>query len=199
MLDMPMAALSSWDFWWPIAVIVGLLVFIFGGFHGRAAVVCLGLAVGMTDGVIVDSIKGLVGRPRPYQVLDGVRMLDLQKASPRLLALAQPVKEEMSLPSIYPVEGIAFPSGHASNNFALATVIAVFYRRWGWLYYFMAFLVSYSRVYVGSHYPSDTIVAALLGSGVALLVIAAAEALWRTVAPRVVPRLAAAHPSLLGS
>ncbi len=194
-----MAALSSWDFWWPIALVAGIAVFIFGGFRGRAAVVCVGLAVGVTDGIVVDAIKGLVARPRPHQVLPGVRILDLQKATPRLLALGLPVKVEYSRPSIEPVKGIAFPSGHASNNFALAVVIAVFYRRWGWLYFIPAILISYSRIYVGSHYPSDTIVAMFTGAGVAFLVLAAAEALWRKFAPRVAPALAAAHPSLVAS
>ncbi|MDD5200560.1 MAG: phosphatase PAP2 family protein [Terrimicrobiaceae bacterium] len=196
-LDLPMAALSSWDFWWPIALLAGVLVFLFGGFRGRAALVCAGLAVGMTDGVVVDAIKNAVGRPRPHQVLEGVRIVDLQKARPRLLALALPAKVEYSHPSIQPVRGISFPSGHASNNFALAVVIAVFYRRWGWLYFIPATLISYSRIYTGSHYPSDTIVAMIIGAAVACLVLAACEALWRRFAERVAPRLFATHPSLL--
>jgi len=196
-LDLPMAALSSWDFWWPFAVLGGLLLFVFGGFRGRAAVVCIGLCVGLTDGVIVDGIKNAVGRPRPHQVLEGVRIVDLQKARPRLLALAKPPKVEYSKPSIQPVRGISFPSGHASNNFALAVVLTVFFRRWGWLYFIPATLIAYSRIYTGSHYPSDVLVAMIIGAGVACLVLAACEALWKCLAGRVVPRLFAAHPSLL--
>ncbi len=197
LVDLPMATISSWDFWWPLAVIGGLLALIFGGFHGRAAVVCIGLVVGFTDGIVVDTLKDTIQRPRPYQVLDGVRILDLQKAKPRLLALAKPVKVEISEPSIYPVTGNAFPSGHASNNFALAVVIAVFYRRWGWLYFIPACLVAYSRVYVGSHYPSDILVAAILGAACALLVLALLEGAWRQLAPRWLPNVATRHPSLL--
>jgi undecaprenyl-diphosphatase len=196
-LDLPMAAISSWDFWWPIALVGGLLLLAFGGFRGRAALVCIGLTVGLTDGVIVDAIKGNVGRPRPHQVLEGVRIVDLQKARPRLLALGKPAKVEYSSPSIQPVRGISFPSGHASNNFALAVVLAVFYRRWGWLYFLPASLIAYSRIYTGSHYPSDVIVAAFIGAALACLVLAAAEAIWRRFSGRVVPRLFAAHPSLL--
>ncbi len=196
-LDLPMAALSSWDFWWPLAVLGGLLLFLFGGFRGRATLVCIGLAVGLTDGVIVDAIKGAVGRPRPHQVLEGVRIVDLQKATPRLLALGKPAKVEYSMPSIQPLRGISFPSGHASNNFALAVVLAVFYRRWGWLYFIPAALIAYSRIYTGSHYPLDTIVAMILGAAIACLVLAAAETLWRRYAGRIVPRWFAAHPSLL--
>ena len=192
-----MAVLSSWAFWGPFVALAGVLLACFGGFRGRAAVVCAALAVGMTDGVIVDAIKSGVGRPRPNQVLDGVRMVDLQKAKPRLLALFKPAKIEYSRPSIQPVRGISFPSGHASNNFAVAVVLTVFYRRWGWLYFVPATLISYSRIYVGSHYPSDTIVAMILGAGIACVVLAACEALWRRFAGRVAPRLFATHASLL--
>jgi len=196
-LDLPMAVMSSWAFWGPLVAIAGVLLFCLGGFRGRAAVICAALTLGLTDGVVVDAIKGAVGRPRPNQVLEGVRMVDLQKAKPRLLALFKPVKIEYSRPSIQPVTGISFPSGHASNNFAVAVVLAVFYRRWGWLYFIPATLIAYSRIYVGSHYPSDTIVAMVIGAGIACLVVAACEALWRRFAPRVVPRLASSHPSLI--
>lgn len=196
-LDLPMAALSSWDFWWPFVVLAGLLLAGFGGFRGRAAVVCAALAVGLTDGVVVDTIKNAVARPRPNQVLDGVRIVDLQKARPRLLALFQPAKVEYSRPQIQPVTGISFPSGHASNNFAVAVVLAVFYRRWGWLYFIPASLIAYSRIYVGAHYPSDTIVAVIVGAGIACLVLAVCEMLWRRFSGRIAPRLRARHPSLI--
>lgn len=194
-----MATLSSWDFWWPFAVLLGILLFIFGGFRGRTAVVCTGLCIGMTDGVIVDGLKGAFGRPRPNQVLEGVRMVDLEKAKPRFLALGMPVKEKFSEPRIYPITGISFPSGHASNNFALAVCAAMFFRRWGWLTFIFALMVSYSRIYVGSHYPLDVVVAMMVGAGVSLVTLGILEVIWRRFAPRVVPKIAAAHPSLFGS
>lgn len=196
-LDKTMAIASSWDFWWPLAILAGLLVFFLGGFHGRAALVCCGLAIGLNDGIVVDVLKTAVGRPRPNAVMEGVRIVDLEKAKPRILAIGKPVKVEWSQPMIQPVRGNSFPSGHASNNFALATVIALFWRRWGWLYFLPATLVAYSRMYVGSHYPTDTLVGMVLGSGLACLVVFACEALWRRFAPRFFPRLAARHPSLL--
>lgn len=197
-LDKLMAAMSSWDFWVPIAILAGVLVFIFGGFRGRAALVCCGLAIGLTDGIVVDSMKSMVGRPRPMVVMEGVRIVDLAKAKPRFLALWKPVHVEYSKPLIQPVRGNSFPSGHASNNFALAMVIALFYRRWGWLYFLPATLISYSRVYVGSHYPSDTLVAMILGAGLACLCVFTCDLLWRKFAGRLFPKLAANHPSLLG-
>jgi undecaprenyl-diphosphatase len=196
-LDLPMAVLSSWAVWAPIALIIAVLLAIFGGFRGRAALVCAGLAVGITDGLVIGNIKHAVGRPRPNEVLANVRIVDLQKARPRIKAIFQPAKVKMSKPMFGDIRGASFPSGHAGNNFALAVVIAIFYRRWGWLYFGIAALVSYSRIYNGSHYPLDTIGGAIIGAGIACLVLAACEALWRRFAPRFVPALASRHPSLL--
>ncbi len=195
-LDLPMAALSSWAFWWPLALAAALLLAAFGGFRGRAALLCLGLTLGLTDGVVVNSIKKAVGRPRPNAALEGVRIVDLQRARPRLLAVFLPPKVEYSRPSIRPARGASFPSSHTSNNFAVAVVLALFYRRRGWLYFVPAALIAYSRVYVGSHYPSDTLVAMVIGAGLACLVVAACEALWRRFGGRLLPGIFSDHPSL---
>jgi len=196
-LDRVMAVASSWDFWWPFLVLGVLAVLAFGGFHARVMLVVAGLAVGVTDGIVVDSLKGIVGRPRPHEVLYGARTLDLAKAKPRFLAIGKPLREEFSQPGIRPPHGNSFPSGHAANNFALASVVAVFYRRFGWLAFFPAAVVSYSRIYVGSHWPLDVVVSCLIGAGVGLLVTAGLEASWRRWGQKLLPALRHSHPSLL--
>lgn len=68
--------------------------------------------------------------------------------------------------------GYSFPSAHATNHFAIAVfLIFVFYDKWkpilplglAW-----AFIISFSQVYVGVHFPIDTIVGALLGTAIGL-------------------------------
>lgn len=68
--------------------------------------------------------------------------------------------------------GYSFPSAHATNHFGIAVfLICLFYRRWkpilpiglAW-----ALLVSFAQIYVGVHYPIDTFVGAILGTGVGL-------------------------------
>ncbi|HEY5743786.1 MAG TPA: phosphatase PAP2 family protein, partial [Terrimicrobiaceae bacterium] len=156
-----------------------------------------GLAIAITDALVVRTLKDLVGRPRPHEMLEGVRTLDLAVAKPRLLALTMPLREEYSAARILPPRGNSFPSAHAANNFAVATVCAVFFRRWGWLVFLPAILVSYSRVYVGSHWPLDVLVSCFLGIGVGLLTVLAVEAFWRRWGRFCVPRFYARHPSLL--
>lgn len=63
--------------------------------------------------------------------------------------------------------GYSFPSTHATNHFALAFFMLVSLHRqykWVWIPAFLwAFMVSYSQVYVGVHYPLDVFCGAVLG------------------------------------
>ena len=195
-MDHVMVIFSSFDVWWPILLVGLVIAAIFGNFRVRAFLLVAGITIGVTDGLVVDTIKGMVKRPRPHETVEGIRTLDLQKAKPRFLAIGQPLKEEFSEARLHPPTGNSFPSGHASNNFAVATVLAIFFRRWGWLLYLPAALVSYSRIYTGSHWPLDVAVSAFIGIGLGLLVPAICDAIWRRFGGRFFPSWHRAHPTL---
>ena len=92
-------------------------------------------------------IKSLDDRPRPYEVIVGVRLLVVGEA-----------------------DG-SFPSGHTLIVAGGAMVAWLgLRRRWALILIAEATAVAVSRVYVGVHYPTDVLGGALLGVGVALVV-----------------------------
>lgn len=125
-------------------IIICILIAIFGGEKGRnvALLLIIGLILGHLIGEL---LKYLVLRPRPYTVLQGVHQLGM-------------------------LNSYSFPSGHATEVFVACVILG---KKYGYLIIFLiiAFLVSFSRVYIGVHYPSDVIGGALVGVGVAILVI----------------------------
>ncbi|OGU67481.1 MAG: hypothetical protein A3H45_07305 [Ignavibacteria bacterium RIFCSPLOWO2_02_FULL_55_14] len=111
-----------------------------GGERGRRAIAMLVITIIITDQVNSGLIKSFVDRPRPCQELAEVRML--VDCGP----------------------GKSFPSSHAVNSFAGAIVLGFFFPRVLWYLLGYAFLVAYSRIYVGAHYPFDVLGGAALGT-----------------------------------
>jgi membrane-associated phospholipid phosphatase len=93
------------------------------------------------SGITVNILKHLIGRPRPWLSDQGMTHLG------------------PSLTNNYD----SFPSGHAISAFAVAVVLARFFPRGRWLFYGIAVLVGFSRLYLDMHYTSDVIGGAALG------------------------------------
>jgi undecaprenyl-diphosphatase len=79
--------------------------------------------------------------------------------------------------SIHLIDGCggkySFPSSHAANTFALAAFFYFLFagNKWRYTLVIWAVIVSYSRIYLGVHYPIDIIFGALYGWIVAMIAV----------------------------
>lgn len=114
-----------------------------------AALLALALMILIADTICYRGLKSVIQRDRPF--------------------LNATLNAEVRVG--YKPKSSSFPSNHAVNCFAIATLLAWYYPWLGAVFYLIAGLVGYSRVYVGVHYPSDVIAGACIGILIAVAVI----------------------------
>ena len=148
-----------------IVIVLWLWLMVKGGKTGRTAGILLVLSIVLSDQMSSSVLKNLFSRIRPCHALQGVRLL------------------------VDCGSGFSFPSSHAVNNFAGATILSHYYKRYSWGWYALASLIALSRPYIGVHYPSDIAGGAMIGWACAICVIGAWEFTERKfVSKRVKPQ-----------
>ncbi len=65
----------------------------------------------------------------------------------------------------------SFPSTHAVTAFTMTLIISYFDKKRRFFYYLIAFLIAYSRIYLGCHYFLDVFIGAILGSLISKIII----------------------------
>ncbi|OGN97274.1 MAG: hypothetical protein A2Z71_00155 [Chloroflexi bacterium RBG_13_50_21] len=126
------------------ALVIGSILFL-GGDRLGAYELFLGT---LTLWIVVELVKALVRRSRPIIRVTQARIVG------------------------YRFGGRSFPSGHTSQAFFMATLMASHIHASLWLVillYSIALLVGITRMYVGAHYPRDVLAGAILGSAWGLL------------------------------
>jgi membrane-associated phospholipid phosphatase len=183
----------------PLLFLAGVLLLWKGRARARVCVLMLALIIALGDGQVCNTLKHLVGRARPETALPGVHRPG-HSATAESLPLPVPAspQEEKAAPAPeVKSDGASMPSSHAANWFAATMILFIYYRRSVWLMLPVALLVSFSRIYNGSHYPSDVLVGAILGAGYAATGVWSLDALWRWAGQKWFPLWWQQLPSLL--
>ena len=111
----------------------------------------LALAYGITAGIYI-SVKNTVDRPRPFEQINVELRVSHEKA------------EDLA-------DNGSFPSAHAANAFMLAVLFSAAKKRLSPIFYFIAFMVAFSRIYLGVHFPFDVFAGALIGWSIAKITL----------------------------
>ena len=145
-LDQVMYWISDTSIWLPLyAFLVYRIFVILPRKQAVVAVLCVAAAVTLSDQLSSKVIRPRVERPRP--------------------TWNEEISAQVHTVNDYRGGHYGFPSSHAANTFCAAVLIILLLRKpWTRLMLVWALVVSYSRIYLGVHYPSDIVVGAALGS-----------------------------------
>ena len=122
--------------------IVGLIIILgfFSGQRGKLTLTILIISLSFTDAICAQILKPFFERIRPSHLnIENINLL-----------ISKGGKWSM-------------PSNHAANMFSLAIVLSYFYKKYKPLLLLLAILISFSRIYVGVHFPGDVIVGGCIG------------------------------------
>jgi undecaprenyl-diphosphatase len=143
-------ASQTW-FWIPL---YGVLLWLTIRVYGKDTwIVLAGIAftILFTDQFTSSFMKPFFGRLRPSH----------EPALHELLHMVRNLKGEIYTGGLY-----GFASGHAANTFGTATFFVLLFRStrpWIYLLFLWAFLMTYTRIYMGVHYPGDILVGTMIG------------------------------------
>ncbi|HPU36279.1 MAG TPA: phosphatase PAP2 family protein, partial [Bacillota bacterium] len=130
-----------------IWIALGLFFFIFGSRSWKNAALLMLLALFASFLVDEELLKNIFRRPRPFETFAVTNLL------------------------VLPPDSYSFPSAHTANAFASALVLARKIPPVAGPVLVLALLMSFSRVYVGVHYPLDILAGAFVGAACALFVL----------------------------
>jgi undecaprenyl-diphosphatase len=176
-----------------LAIAVGIALLCFGNRRARLCLLLMILVMATNDGLICNTLKHAIARPRPFVTLPEARLFGEVGTGyfpPEINADGVDMAASKGNYN-------SMPSSHAANWFAATMVLFLFYRRSLWFMLPLALAVSFSRLYNGVHYPSDVLAGALIGAGYAVAMAIVLESAWQFVGKKWFPHWHAKVPSLV--
>jgi undecaprenyl-diphosphatase len=124
-----------------------------------------------------------------YMLVDAVIKPLVARERPSLLAI-EPARALPPMPRTF-----SFPSGHAASTFGAAVAVSRMWPQGRVLWWTLALLIGYSRIYLGHHYPLDVAGGALMGVATAFWVLGGRHpATYTSTLPRPLPDGAIVRP-----
>ncbi|MES2797617.1 MAG: phosphatase PAP2 family protein [Bacteroidota bacterium] len=144
-LDLIMEVITRRETWFPAYLILVIWLIVRNRKEAAFQILTILLAVLISDQICSSFLKPMVARLRPCH-------------EPSLQGLIHLVTDCGGQ--------FGFCSSHAANGFALATSLWLFFGKniYTISLFVWAIIISYSRIYVGVHYPLDILSGAILGS-----------------------------------
>lgn len=167
-LDEAISLITGKWIWIPFyLLLIDLLFRKLGPKYALLTLVAVVLAIVMTDQICASVIRPVVGRLRPCNP-------------------DNPIFQYITLVNGIQPGGYSWPSCHAANTFALATLLSCVMRsrKFTAFIFVWAIIVSLSRLYVGVHYPTDLLCGAAFGSVLGYLALLIVSYL-NTALPRI--------------
>lgn len=166
-MDETMALITGKWIWIPFYLFLTDMLFRkLGPKYAVLTLIAVALAIVMADQICAHVIRPFIGRLRPCNP-------------------DNPIFESITLVKGIQPGGYSWPSCHAANTFALATLLSCVMRsrKFTAMIFIWATIVSISRLYCGVHYPTDILCGAAFGSVFGYLALMAVSNVY-TYVPR---------------
>lgn len=150
-LDPVMYYTSQTLFWLPLYLFLVWLIIKDFRKEWWIPMIGIGVTILIADQVTASIMKPFFARLRPSQ-------------EPALQGIVHLVRDHNG--EIYTGGLYGFASSHAANTFGTATFFTLLFRsRHGWIkwLFLWAALMTYTRIYLGAHYPGDILVGGIIG------------------------------------
>ncbi|MEY4052174.1 MAG: hypothetical protein RIR64_1159 [Bacteroidota bacterium] len=147
LFDLWMPWMRTSEHWFPLYLLLVVYLFYKGGWKAWKWLLMVAITIALTDQLSSFLFKPFVHRLRPC-------------ADPAILTHVK-----LLIPAC--PSSFSFTSSHAANHFSLSMFVFLtlqpLFKKYTYLFFLWAGLISYAQIYVGVHYPLDILAGIFIG------------------------------------